>query len=132
MLRLVFFRSHSLSFFKNRTEQGYPLGIVPETIQVEPSPVDRELILSLVPKLNYNAVLQAVQELRPHCDDTTLPTLPATLPDDINDNEPLIQDLHLVLMDVHVRQGYLVCPATQRKFPIKEGIPNMILHEDEV
>lgn len=98
-------------------------------IEVEHSPVDRELILSIVPKLNYDAVLQAVRELRPHCDDS-LPSLPETLPGDID--EPLIQDLHLVLMDVHVKNGVLVCPATQRKFPIKDGIPNMLLHEDEV
>jgi multifunctional methyltransferase subunit TRM112 len=29
-------------------------------------------------------------------------------------------------------EGILLCPDTGRKFPIKDGIPNMILHEDEV
>jgi multifunctional methyltransferase subunit TRM112 len=35
-------------------------------------------------------------------------------------------------MDLHVLEGNLVCPDTGQKFPIKEGIPNMILHEDEI
>jgi hypothetical protein len=26
----------------------------------------------------------------------------------------------------------LVCPETGRKFPVNKGIPNMLLHEDEV
>ena len=29
-------------------------------------------------------------------------------------------------------EGDLVCPQTGRKFPVKNGIPNMLLNEDEV
>ena len=29
-------------------------------------------------------------------------------------------------------EGELECPETGRKFPIKRGIPNMLLDEDEV
>ncbi|GAX26934.1 multifunctional methyltransferase subunit TRM112 [Fistulifera solaris] len=112
------------------TEEGYPLGIVPETVEIEKSPVDRELLLSILPKLNYDAVHQAVAQLRLHC--STLPKLPSTLPENISNDENLVNDLYFVLFDVHVKNGCLVCPATQRKFPIKDGIPNMILHEDEI
>jgi multifunctional methyltransferase subunit TRM112 len=117
-------------FFFDRTEEGYPLGIVPETIEIDNSPVDRELLFNILPKLNYDALLQAVTELRPHC--ATLPNLPSTLPEDISNDENLVNDLYLVLFDVHVKNGVLVCPSTQRKFPINDGIPNMILHEDEI
>jgi multifunctional methyltransferase subunit TRM112 len=84
--------------------------------------------LNILPKLNYDAVLQAVEQLRPHCE--TLPNLPSTLPEDLDDE--LVNDLYFVLFDVHVKNGCLVCPSTQRKFPIRDGIPNMILHEDEI
>ena len=40
--------------------------------------------------------------------------------------------LHRVLFDIHVLGGHLVCPDTGRRFPIHDGIPNMILHEDEL
>ena len=28
--------------------------------------------------------------------------------------------------------GELVCPETKRKFPVSDGIPNMLANEDEV
>jgi multifunctional methyltransferase subunit TRM112 len=33
---------------------------------------------------------------------------------------------------VEVVEGCLVCPESGREFPIKDGIPNMLLNEDEV
>lgn len=39
---------------------------------------------------------------------------------------------HKLLLDVHVTEGALICPETGRRFPVHEGIPNMLLHEDEV
>ena len=47
-------------------------------------------------------------------------------------NTQLLENLYHVLFNVHVEDGYLQCPDTQRKFPILNGIPNMILHEDEI
>ena len=44
----------------------------------------------------------------------------------------VIANLYRVLFDVYVIEGWLVCPDTGRKFPVKDGIPNMILHEDEI
>jgi len=35
-------------------------------------------------------------------------------------------------LQVEVKEGYLVCPETGRQFPITNGIPNMLLNEDEV
>ena len=43
-----------------------------------------------------------------------------------------VSDLHGVMFDLHVVEGNLICPDTERKFAIVDGIPNMILHEDEI
>lgn len=112
-----------------RTEKGYPLKIEVSEIVIEESPVDRELVTRLLPKLKYDVLLQAVTQVSTQCDET-LPELPAELPTPLNDS--LVANLHTILFDVHVLEGQLVCPDTGRKFPIKEGIPNMILHEDEL
>ena len=48
------------------------------------------------------------------------------------EKETLMKNLHKVLFDLHVVEGHLVCPDTKRRFPISMGIPNMILHEDEI
>lgn len=50
----------------------------------------------------------------------------------IINSEQSLNDLHHLLFEVHVIDGYLVCPETGRKFPIKDSIPNMLLHEDEL
>lgn len=94
---------------------------------VEESPVDKELLVKLLPKLKYEVVRAAAQQLASSCD---IPELPTELPSEPDDET--LSNLHRVLMDIHVIQGTLVCPDTGRRFPIKEGIPNMILHEDEV
>ena len=43
-----------------------------------------------------------------------------------------MQALHSVLLELHVLEGSLVCPESGRVFPISDGIPNMLLNEDEV
>lgn len=128
------------------TENGYPLSIEPIEVRVEPSPMDRILLTKMLTKINYPALLGAVQDLTPHMSNdttseakketassacTSLPQLPPQLDLPVTD-ESLLQALQLVLFDVHVVEGFLVCPDSKRKFPIKEGIPNMLLHEDEI
>ena len=46
--------------------------------------------------------------------------------------EGIKQRLFHSLFEVHVISGFLVCPETGRKFPIEEGIPDMLLREDEI
>ena len=58
--------------------------------------------------------------------------LPDDLPDSYEENEDFLKAAHHVMMEVEVVEGELECPETGRKFPISEGIPNMLLREDEV
>jgi len=37
-----------------------------------------------------------------------------------------------IFLQVEILEGALVCPESGRKFPITNGIPNMLLNEDEV
>ena len=129
------------------TDKGYPLIIEADEVVVEKSPLDTDLLLKLIPKLNYSVILGAVKQLSESTTTATcatsggaplefrLPDLPPELvhdTDELRNDVQLLANLHTVLMDVHVMEGNLSCPDTGRKFPIKEGIPNMILHEDEV
>lgn len=58
--------------------------------------------------------------------------LPQTVVDDYEGNEEFLRKAHHVLLEVEVISGELVCPETGRKFPVNEGIPNMLANEDEV
>ena len=53
-------------------------------------------------------------------------------PEDPSADEPFLRAFHHALMEVHVKEGYLICPDSGRRFPITKGIPNMLLNEDEV
>ena len=46
--------------------------------------------------------------------------------------EDFMKAVHHVMVEVEIVEGELQCPETGRKFPISEGIPNMLLREDEV
>jgi multifunctional methyltransferase subunit TRM112 len=111
------------------TEKGYPLIIEADEVLIEESPLDQELLAKLIPKLDYAVLRAAVEQLKGKTTEA-IPDLPETCPVPLTDD--VLASLHTVLMDVHLVEGHLVCPDTGRKFPVKEGIPNMILHEDEV
>jgi multifunctional methyltransferase subunit TRM112 len=62
-----------------------------------------------------------------------LEELPTELPTNVTDLDNVTMAiLNRALFDVYVVEGYLICPDTGRRFPVKDGIPNMILHEDEI
>ena len=58
--------------------------------------------------------------------------LPTTLVEDYENDTEFLKKAHHVLLEIEVINGDLVCPETGRKFPLSDGIPNMLLNEDEV
>ena len=116
------------------TENGYPLLIEVTALNcIESSSViDKDLLLGLLPKINYPALLSAIQQVSPHCH-PPLEELPTELPTNVTDLDNVtMANLNRALFDVYLVEGYLICPDTGRRFPVKDGIPNMILHEDEI
>ena len=47
-------------------------------------------------------------------------------------DEELLKEIHHLLFEIHVVEGDLVCPESGRRFTVRDSIPNMLLHEDEV
>lgn len=60
------------------------------------------------------------------------PGLPDTLEEGWLENEENLKTLHNILFQFDIIEGKLVCPNCERIYPIKEGIPNLILDEDEI
>lgn len=58
--------------------------------------------------------------------------LPVEPPTDEENDEDVLKSVHHALIEVEVVEGKLVCPESGREFPITNGIPNMLLNEDEV
>jgi len=114
---------------------GYPLTIEPETVEIEAAEFDREMVISMLKKVDLNGlkVACACLDMSDGIDSIT----DASIADLISGNNSALSDdvlasAHRALFEVRVLAGQLVCPDSGRKFPIKDGIPNMLLHEDEV
>ena len=85
-----------------------------------------DLIQKLIGRLQFDGLKSA-------CKDLNLNTLDKyeNFDDNINDEE-FLKVIHHLLFEVHVLDGFLICPESDRRFTVKDGIPNMLLHEDEV
>ncbi len=54
------------------------------------------------------------------------------IPESYEQDQEFLKRAHHVLLEIEVINGDLVCPETSRKFPVSDGIPNMLLNEDEI
>lgn len=107
-------------------KNGYPLVINASKVEVRQVDFNSEFIARMLPRLEWPVVKQAALMLG-HGD-----VIPDVLPSEQDRNEDFLKAAHHVLMEVEILEGALVCPETGRKFPITNGIPNMLLNEDEV
>lgn len=112
---------------KKGVENGFPLRIKPVEITVVESEFHADFIRKMVTKIDWAAFLAGAKALG----------VAEGLPEAISleqhgADEDLLRKIHHALMDVHVKKGNLICPESGREFPIVDGIPNMLLREDEV
>lgn len=107
---------------------GYPLKIQlaegPEATAQEESEMQTQLLLSLLRKLDWNALVQTAAELGLD--------LPPTVCESDKSDENFLKALQAAVLDFHILEGKLVCPACKREYPVSKGIPNMLLQDDEV
>lgn len=94
-------------------------------------PHELDLLTNLLRKINMTALASAARDLNVSgklagMDVSTIST------ETILSDGDLTREMHHLLFEVHVMDGSLVCPESGRKFPVKDGIPNMLLHEDEI
>lgn len=123
--------THNL--IRNNTEaaggNGYPLKITATEIRVDDASEedsDRQIafVKGVLGVLDWPALVQAASQMG-------LSTLPPQLSEEMANDPTFLQALHHVLMNVHLVKGILTCPVTGREFAVSDGIPNMILEEDE-
>ena len=90
-------------------------------IEVEFNPT---FITKMLPRIQYPALRHTATQLG------IQEGLPETLPDNPEEHEDVLKALHHVLLEVVVLEGELICPESGTRFPIKNGIPNMLLAEE--
>ncbi|XP_014777274.1 multifunctional methyltransferase subunit TRM112-like protein [Octopus bimaculoides] len=106
--------------------KGYPLGITAKKLEIKEAEFNKEFICRMISKVDWSALYAAVTDVgHPNC-------IPQTLLEDFENNDEFLKKVHHALIEIEVDEGELICPETGRKFTIKNGIPNMLLNEDEV
>ncbi|RHY04645.1 hypothetical protein DYB25_007447 [Aphanomyces astaci] len=110
---------------KKGVVNGFPLVLKAEETEVVASEFSAEFIVKMAAKLDWAAFVAGAAALN-----VDVPSTP--LSDADKSNEVVLKQIHHALLDVHVKKGALVCPESGREFPIVDGIPNMLLREDEV
>ncbi|GMS95767.1 hypothetical protein PENTCL1PPCAC_17942 [Pristionchus entomophagus] len=117
----------SSRFLKNVTT-GYPLKLTIEEKNVVEAEVDVNFLKNIMVKIDYAVLYDVAKSIG---EDENLPSPDATIDLDSLNKEQL-NKLHRVLVCVDVVVGALECPETGRVFPIRDGIPNLLVNEDEV
>ena len=85
-----------------------------------------EFIARVITRLDWPVIVKAAKDLGHGSD------LPTELPEHYETENDFLKKAHHVLMEIDIINGDLVCPETGRRFPVSDGIPNMLLNEDEV
>lgn len=106
-------------------KKGYPFIIKPTKVDKKSVDFNPEFITRMISRIEWDALKQAAESLG-------VEDLPAEVIPEYEKNEEFLRKAHHALMEVEVVEGCLVCPESGREFPIKDGIPNMLLNEDEV
>lgn len=104
---------------------GFPLTIDSRETKVTETEFNPVHVKSMLSRIEYEALVSAANSVG-------MNMLPPSYSESDLEDEMFLKALHDVIMDFHIEEGDLICPKCERKFPISMGIPNMLLHDDEV
>jgi len=107
-------------------QTGFPLKIEASDVRLLTVDYNPEFISRMIPKLEWTALYEGAVSLGHEGN------LPEKVPENYESDEEFLKAAHHALLEVEVQEGFLICPETGRKFPVKNGIPNMLLNEDEI
>ncbi|XP_022894435.1 multifunctional methyltransferase subunit TRM112-like protein At1g22270 [Olea europaea var. sylvestris] len=104
---------------------GFPLLIEVEKVVEKQVDFNEDFLRNMFPKIEWKALVEASRTMG-------YTELPENAESSMLDSDEFLGKFHHALVELHLEEGALVCPETGRKFPVNKGIPNMLLHEDEV
>ncbi|KAF8631669.1 hypothetical protein AX17_005070 [Amanita inopinata Kibby_2008] len=122
MVRLI---THNLlaCHAKGCTTNNFPLRFEDAQIELREGDFNPDFLRGFMPKIEWKALVDAARQLG----DTSLPLERPEMLDD-----EFLKSLHHVLLEIHVEEGAMICPNCGHRYPISNGIPNMLLAEHEI
>ncbi len=105
---------------------GYPFKIEAEKVEIREIDYDPDFLRHIFPRIQWNALREGANALG-------VDPLPEIVTAEmLEGDEDFLKAFHHALLEVHLEEGALICPETGRRFPVSQGIPNLLLQEDEV
>lgn len=113
------------SAHKRGVQKGYPLNLEIQKTEIVKQEINEMFLKNRLPKLDWNCFIIG-------CKSVGITDIPSKFESNLLNNNEFLTKCHHALLEIHVIDGNLICPESKRKFPIKDGIPNMLLREDEL
>ncbi|KAF4350322.1 hypothetical protein F8388_010878 [Cannabis sativa] len=104
---------------------GFPLRIEVVKVVEKEVELNPDFLKSMFSKIDWKALVEAARSIG-------YTELPNEVDPSMLDSDDFLRRFHHALLQLHLEEGALICPETGRRFPVTKGIPNMLLHEDEV
>ena len=110
---------------KTCVKKELPLHLIVEKSEIIEAGFNPELVRKTLLKLNWSHFVATAASLGDS-------SVPAELQEDALKNEDFLKQMHNMLFQFHVVEGSLACPECKRIYPIKNGIPNLLLEDSEI
>ncbi|OIR58676.1 MAG: protein and tRNA methyltransferase regulatory subunit Trm112 [Amphiamblys sp. WSBS2006] len=108
------------SCLENNT--AFPLLLQPEKLETRSVEYSEDFITNILPKIEWEGLARTLDSLKVEH------TVPSSIPTETNTQ--FFHEMHSHLLEKEVVEGRMVCSGCQQVYPIREGIPNMLLAED--
>lgn len=115
LLSYISLRSHGKD-----VKVGYPLGLQIADFEVVESDCNEDFMKHIIPTLEWETLQKCAQAVG-------IEGLPVAYDAALLEDTDFLSFVHNLLLDIHVIKGTLICPDTNRNYPIEDGIPNMML-----
>ena len=106
--------------------KNYPFIIIGKEVVNKEYEFDLEATKKLFEKQDKNGLNQFCKDLNLFKYDFT------NVSDEVKNQKEFWEYVHKILYETLVNEGCLKCPNCQREFPIKKGIVDMVLRDDEI
>ena len=107
-------------------DKNYPFIIIGKEVVEKKCEFDIEATKKLYERQDKKALNQFCKDLNLYKYDFT------NINDEIKKEKEFWEYVHKILNETLVNEGCLKCPNCQREFPIKNGIVDMVLRDDEM
>ncbi|KAE9603876.1 hypothetical protein Lal_00001868 [Lupinus albus] len=104
---------------------GFPLRIEAVKVVEKTVEMNADFLKNMFQKIDWKVLIEASRAMG-------YTELPEESDFSLLESDEFLSIFHHALLELHLEEGALVCPESGRRFPVSKGIPNMLLHEDEV